>query len=178
MLTGVFSIIYFFRKARFNRFVQVCVHARTPKFVNSGIGSGTNKGKHLIVKEQTTETVPQIFHRMTRQRKCNTQSPTSSYKYSFRLNEEQEIRFRQLLAAAGLEHNYSRFIVKRLFAERFEVIRRDPSKVEFLTRLNDLYFQFQRVGNNYNQVSGPLTATSPMSRFPARSPCWNSIPAN
>ena len=60
--------------------------------------------------------------------------------------------FRQMLAAAGLEHNRSRFIVKRLFAERFEVIRRDPSKVEFLTRLNDLYFQFQRVGNNYNQV--------------------------
>ena len=57
-----------------------------------------------------------------------------------------------MLATAGLEHNYSRFIVKRLFAERFEVIRRDPSKVEFLTRLNDLYFQFQRVGNNYNQV--------------------------
>ena len=79
-------------------------------------------------------------------------SQTPSYKYSFRLNEEQEIRFRQMLAAAGLEHNRSRFIVKRLFAERFEVIRRDPSKVEFLTRLNDLYFQFQRVGNNYNQV--------------------------
>ena len=57
-----------------------------------------------------------------------------------------------MLAAAGLGHNYSRFIVKRLFAERFEVIHRDPSKVEFLTRLNDLYFQFQRVGNNYNQV--------------------------
>ena len=57
-----------------------------------------------------------------------------------------------MLAAAGLEHNRSRFIVKRLFAERVEVIRRDPSKVEFLARLNDLYFQFQRVGNNYNQV--------------------------
>mgnify|MGYP000520791501 CR=1 FL=1 len=58
-----------------------------------------------------------------------------------------------MLAAAGLEYNRSQFIVKRLFAERFEVIRRDPSKVEFLTRLNDLYFQLcQRVGNNYNQV--------------------------
>ena len=91
---------------------------------------------------------------MTRQRKHNPQSQTSSYKYSFRLNEEQEIRFRQLLAVAGLEHNRSQFIVKRLFSERFEVIRRDPSKVEFLTRLNDLYFQFQRVGNNYNQVPG------------------------
>ena len=89
---------------------------------------------------------------MTRQRKCNTQVSPPSYKYSFRLNEELENRFRQMLAAAGLEHNYSRFIVKRLFAERFEVIRRDPSKVEFLTRLNDLYFQFQRVGNNCTPV--------------------------
>lgn len=89
---------------------------------------------------------------MTRQRKCNTQIPAPSYKYSFRLNEEQNIRFNELLSKAGSEHNRSQFIVKRLFAERFEVIRRDPSKVEFLARLNDLYFQFQRVGNNYNQV--------------------------
>ena len=89
---------------------------------------------------------------MTRQRKCNTQIPAPSYKYSFRLNEEQNIRFNELLSKAGSEHNRSRFIVKRLFAERFEVIRRDPSKVEFLARLNDLYFQFQRVGHNYNQV--------------------------
>ena len=60
---------------------------------------------------------------MTRQRKHTPQSQTPSYKYSFRLNEEQEIRFRQLLAAAGLEHNYSRFIVKRLFAECIEFIK-------------------------------------------------------
>lgn len=61
MLTGVFPIICFFRKARFNKFVQECVHARTPEFVNSGIGSGTNKGKHLIAKEQRTEAVPAIL---------------------------------------------------------------------------------------------------------------------
>ena len=61
MLTGVFPIIYYFRKARFNRFVQVSVHARTPEFVISGIGSGTNKGKHFIVKEQMTEAVPEIL---------------------------------------------------------------------------------------------------------------------
>ena len=95
---------------------------------------------------------PQNFYRMTRQRKTNLLSQTPSYKYSFRLNEEQNIRFNELLSKAGSEHNRSRFIVKRLFAERFEVIRRDPSKVEFLARLNDLYFQFQRVGHNYNQV--------------------------
>lgn len=115
-------------------------------------GGLSDKNARSARRVRFSQVEPQIFHRMTRQRKCNTQIPAPSYKYSFRLNEEQEIRFRQMLAAAGLEHNRSRFIVKRLFAERFEVIRRDPSKVEFLTRLNDLYFQFQRVGNNYNQV--------------------------
>lgn len=115
-------------------------------------GGLSDKGPRSARRVGFSQVEPQIIHRMTCQRKNNPLSQTPSYKYSFRLNEEQEIRFRQMLAAAGLEHNRSRFIVKRLFAERFEVIRRDPSKVEFLTRLNDLYFQFQRVGNNYNQV--------------------------
>ena len=82
-----------------------------------------------------------------------TQQPrTPSYKYSFRLNEEQNIRFNELLCKAGLEHNRSRFIVKRIFAEEFVVIRRDPSKTQFVARLNDFYFQFQKLANNYNQV--------------------------
>ena len=51
-----------------------------------------------------------------------------------------------------MEHNRSRFIVKRIFAEKFIVIRRDPSKVQFIARLNDFYFQFQKLGNNYNQI--------------------------
>ena len=82
-----------------------------------------------------------------------TQQPkTPSYKYSFRFNEEQNIRFNELLCKAGLEHNRSRFIVKRIFGEGFVVVRRDPSKVQFVARLNDFYFQFQKLGNNYNQV--------------------------
>ena len=48
-----------------------------------------------------------------------------SYKYSFRLDEQQNIRFKQMLCESGLEHNRSRFIVKRIFAECFEVVRRD-----------------------------------------------------
>ena len=51
-----------------------------------------------------------------------------------------------------MEHNHSRFIVKRLFAEEFVVVRRDPSKVQFVARLNDFYFQFQKLGNSYNQI--------------------------
>ena len=77
---------------------------------------------------------------------------TTSYKYSFRLNEEQNIRFKELLCKAGSEHNRSRFIVKRIFAEEFVVIKRDPSKTQFVARLNEFYFQFQKLANNYNQV--------------------------
>ena len=77
---------------------------------------------------------------------------TPSYKYSFRLNEEQHLRFNELLTKAGSEHNRSRFIVKRIFGEEFVVVKRDPSKVQFVARLNDFYFQFQKLGNNYNQI--------------------------
>ena len=90
--------------------------------------------------------------------KTGKKPPTPSHKYSFRLNEEQNIRFNELLCKVGLEHNRSRFIVKRIFSERFEVLRRDPSKVQFIARLNDFYFQFQKLGNNYNQVVKAVNA--------------------
>ena len=89
---------------------------------------------------------------MNTDRKRTLRPPTPSYKYSFRLNEEQNIRFNELLCKAGLEHNRSRFIVKCIFGEEFVVIKRDPSKTQFVTRLNDFYFQFQKLANNYNQI--------------------------
>ncbi len=57
-----------------------------------------------------------------------------------------------MLAEAGLEHNRSRFIVKRIFAEEFRVVRIDPTLGRYVTRLNQFYEQIQRVGNNYNQI--------------------------
>ena len=95
---------------------------------------------------------------MNTNQKRRQQPKTPSYKYSFRLNEEQNIRFKELLCKAGLEHNRSRFIVKRIFAEEFVVVRRDPSKTQFVVRLNDFYFQFQRIGANYNQVVKVINA--------------------
>ena len=63
-----------------------------------------------------------------------------------------------MLCKAGLEHNRSRFIVKRLFSEEFIIIRRDPSKTQFVARLNDFYFQFQKLANNYNQIVKAVNA--------------------
>lgn len=93
-------------------------------------------------------------------------APASGYKYSFRLTEEQNIRFCQMLCEAGCEGNRSRFIVKRIFAEEFRVLRRDPTKIEFVARLNDFYFQFQRVGNNYNQVVKAINTHFSQSAIP------------
>lgn len=90
--------------------------------------------------------------------KTEKKPQTPSYKYSFRLNEEQNIRFNELLCKAGSEHNRSHFIVKRIFAEEFVVIRRDLSKVQFVARLNDFYFQFQKLANNYNQIVKAVNA--------------------
>lgn len=56
------------------------------------------------------------------------------------------------LCKAGSEYNRSHFIIKRIFAEEFVVVRRDPSKVQFVAQLNDFYFQFQKLANNYNQI--------------------------
>lgn len=95
---------------------------------------------------------------MNTDRKRTLRPPTPSYKYSFRLNEAQNIRFNKLLCQAGLEHNRSRFIVKRIFCEEFVVIKRDPSKTQFVARLNDFYFQFQKLANNYNQVVKVINA--------------------
>ena len=74
------------------------------------------------------------------------------HRYNFKLTTEENIRFNELLCKAGLEHNRSRFIVKRIFEAEFVVVKRDPSKVQFVARLNDFYFQFQKLGNNYNQI--------------------------
>ncbi len=63
-----------------------------------------------------------------------------------------------MLCKAGLEHNRSWFIVKKIFGEEFVVIKRDPSKTQFVARLNDFYFQFQKLANNYNQVVKVINA--------------------
>lgn len=79
--------------------------------------------------------------------KKRTGRPTATdpriHRYNFKLTTEENIRFRRMLAEAGLEYNCSRFIVKRIFGEEFIVVRRDPSKVQFVARLNDFITNFK-----------------------------------
>ena len=72
------------------------------------------------------------------------------YRHNFKLTTEENIRFKQMLCKAGLEHNRSRFIVKRIFKEEFVVIRRDPSKTQFAARLNT---PISPLGHSHNQLA-------------------------
>ena len=127
------------------------------KGARSARPGGVPESRHLLCEAgRSPESNAFLTDTMNTDRKRTLQPWTPSYKYSFRLNEEQNIRFKQMLCEAGLEHNRSRFIVKRLFAEEFVVVRRDPSKVQFIARLNDFYYQFQKLGNNYNQIVNTL----------------------
>ena len=82
----------------------------------------------------------------------NVDDDKRSFKYSFRLNEEQNTRFCQMLEDAGLSGNRSRFIVRRIFGGEFRVVKIDPTMARYITLLNKFYAQFQRIGNNYNQI--------------------------
>lgn len=51
------------------------------------------------------------------QKKCGrpkAQDP-KTHRYYFKLNDEQEVRFRQMLSEADSTENVSRFILARLF---------------------------------------------------------------
>lgn len=82
----------------------------------------------------------------------NVDDDKRSFKYSFRLNEEQNTRFCQMIEETGLSGNRSRFIVRRIFGGDFRVVKTDPTMTRYITLLNKFHAQFQRIGNNYNQI--------------------------
>lgn len=49
----------------------------------------------------------------------NDDDDKRSFKYSFRLNEEQNMHFCRMMEEAGMSGNRSRFIVRRIFGEEF-----------------------------------------------------------
>ena len=112
---------------------------RHTKGARSARPGGVPESRHLTTYDMTSS-------------KKRIGRPTTTdprvHRYNFKLTTEENIRFKQMLCKAGLEHNRSRFIVKRIFNEEFVVVKRDPSKVQFIARLNDFYFQFQKLGNN------------------------------
>ncbi len=74
-----------------------------------------------------------------------------TYRYSFRLTEDENRRFIELAIMAGCANNKSRFILACLFGRPLKVVKVDAGAMKYYARLNDMINQFVRFGNNYNQ---------------------------
>lgn len=78
-------------------------------------------------------------------------SDPADYKYSFRLNAEENTRFEKLIAEADTKEK-TLFIKKAIFGGTIKVVKIDKATMDYYIRLTEFHKQFQAVGNNYNQV--------------------------
>lgn len=78
-------------------------------------------------------------------------SDPADYKYSFRLNAEENTRFEQLVADAEVKDR-TLFIKKALFGGQIKVVKIDKATMDYYIKLTEFHKQFQAIGNNYNQV--------------------------
>jgi len=75
----------------------------------------------------------------------------SVYRYSVNMTGDENARFRQMLDISGM-NNISRFILSVIFGREIKVVRIDKTAKDYYIRLTNFHAQYQKVGNNYNQV--------------------------
>lgn len=78
-------------------------------------------------------------------------SNPADYKYSFRLNAQENSKFEQLVADADAKDR-TLFIKKAIFGGQIKVVKIDKATMDYYIRLTEFHKQFQAIGNNYNQV--------------------------
>lgn len=75
----------------------------------------------------------------------------SKNRYVFRLTDEENLKFLKLYEASGVG-NKAKFITTILFQKELKVIKLDVQTMDYHTQLTKLFYQFQSIGNNYNQI--------------------------
>ena len=86
-------------------------------------------------------------HSTGRNKKINP----ASFRYVFRLNEEENNQFLSLFERSGMKVK-AHFITSLLFNREIKVVKIDKSALDYYTKLTELYVQFRSVGVNYNQI--------------------------
>lgn len=75
----------------------------------------------------------------------------SKNRYVFRLTDEENIMFLKLYEASGMS-NKAKFITTILLQRELKIIKVDVSTMDYHTQLTKFFYQFQSIGNNYNQI--------------------------
>lgn len=90
----------------------------------------------------------------------------SIYRYAFRLNEQENLKFLKMFKASGM-NTKAKFIVSVLFEKEIKTVKLDWGTMEFHALLTHLFSQFRSVALNYNQVVKILhqNFTAPKAEF-------------
>lgn len=80
-----------------------------------------------------------------------SESEKRSHYYNFRLNEEEAIKFKKLLAESGAK-TQTEFIKNCIFNLPFTDIKRDASAMDIYFQLKGINVQIYTIGIKYNQV--------------------------
>ncbi|MEF9477292.1 hypothetical protein OWR28_05750 [Chryseobacterium sp. 1B4] len=75
----------------------------------------------------------------------------SKNRYVFRLTDEENSNFLKLYEDSGMS-NKAKFITTILFQRELKVVKVDIATMDYHAQLTQLFYQFQAIGNNYNQI--------------------------
>lgn len=115
------------------------------------VGGIPPKSEFRQRKKQETKTLKEMRQDTGKRTGRKPKSDPADYKYSFRLNAEENSRFEKLLAESGAKDR-TLFIKKALFGGTVRVVKIDKATMDYYVRLTEFHRQFQALGNNYNQV--------------------------
>jgi hypothetical protein len=74
------------------------------------------------------------------------------HRYSFNLNDSENVQFLSLFDASGLKEK-AHFITACVFNRELKVVKIDKAAMDYYMRLTTFHSQFRAIGNNYNQVT-------------------------
>ncbi|WP_288447075.1 conjugal transfer protein MobA [uncultured Chryseobacterium sp.] len=75
----------------------------------------------------------------------------SKNRYVFRLTDAENSNFLKLYEASGMASK-AKFITTILFEKELKVVKVDIAAMDYHTQLTKFFYQFQSIGNNYNQI--------------------------
>ncbi|MDN3692544.1 conjugal transfer protein MobA [Chryseobacterium tructae] len=75
----------------------------------------------------------------------------SKNRYVFRLTDEENSGFLKLFESSGMS-NKAKFITTILLQRELKIVKVDVSTMDYHTQLTKFFYQFQSIGNNYNQI--------------------------
>ena len=74
------------------------------------------------------------------------------HRYSFNLNDSENVQFLSLFDASGLKEK-AHFITACVFNRELKVVKIDKAAMDYYMRLTTFHSQIRAIGNNYNQVT-------------------------